>query len=365
MSMMTRIGTLALGALLACSVGRAAAEDGAWRPASSPAPAAERPMPTASLGRPIAVPDPDASPLLPPLPPADAQTSTVSHAEPIPHVWSAEDIILTEGSEPPPVPPPGTPPVPTYPIDTTQDITHPLSGGGHGGFWENGNWCGKRCNFQSDHCFDQMISPVANPFFFEDPRALTEVRPIFIYQTAPNSNPVFAGGHSEFFGLQARVAITDRWSIVMNKLGWVSLHPNNPTDGVQDQTGFAEVDIGPKWTFYRCESTGTILATGLTFQIPTGSAAAQNTGTLGLVPYITFGQNFGRNWLQGYGSFNFMAEAGYNFSGELRFARREQSRFGDPRFRRPLQDPRMGATGRRRGIPAHQLQGDDRFPADV
>ncbi len=237
----------------------------------------------------------------------------MAHAEIIPDLLPPGTILLTEASEPP-VPPPGAPPVPTYPIDPTLDINRPVTGGPHGGFWSNGDWEGKRCNFQSDHAFDQMISPVGNPFYFEDPRALTEVRPIFIYQTAPNSNPVFAGGHSEFFGLQARVALTDRWSIVMNKLGWVSLHPNDPIEGVSSQTGFAEVDIGPKWTFYRCESTGTILATGLTFQIPTGSAADQNTGSLGLVPYITFAQNFGRNWLQSYGSFNFMAEAGYNFS---------------------------------------------------
>src|SRR5207248_5732234 len=61
--------------------------------------------------------------------------------------------------------------------------------------------------FQSDHAFDNftcrgdLISPVSNPFFFEDPRALTEVRPIFIYQTAPSNSPL-RGGSSEFFGTQ-------------------------------------------------------------------------------------------------------------------------------------------------------------------
>src|SRR5690349_21238803 len=25
----------------------------------------------------------------------------------------------------------------------------------------------------SDHCFDRFISPISNPFFFEDPRSLT------------------------------------------------------------------------------------------------------------------------------------------------------------------------------------------------
>ena len=36
---------------------------------------------------------------------------------------------------------------------------------------------GNRAWFQSDHCFDNFISPLSNPFRFEDPRSLTEVRP--------------------------------------------------------------------------------------------------------------------------------------------------------------------------------------------
>jgi hypothetical protein len=311
MSMTIRFWALALGAALGFSVSHAGAQQAAWRPATTVTPPAAAPSgPAATIGRPIPIVESSPSTL----PPSDSNLTPVSHADPIPPTWSEEVIIRTQGEGPPPVPPSGAPPAGPY-LDPTVNTDVPLNGGGIGGFWNNsGNWYGKRCSFQSDHCFDVMISPVANPFFFEDPRSLTEVRPIFIYQSAPNSTPVFAGGHSEFFGLQARVALTDKWSIVMNKLGFVSLHPNDPMDGVSSQTGFAEVDIGPKWTFFRNESTGTLLATGLTFQIPTGSAAAQNTGTLGLVPYITFAQNFGRNWLQSYGSFNFMAEAGYNFA---------------------------------------------------
>src|SRR5262249_22807621 len=52
---------------------------------------------------------------------------------------------------------------------------------------------GPRALFQSDPAFPQFISPVSNPFYFEDPRALTEVRPIFIYQRTPNSTPIFRG----------------------------------------------------------------------------------------------------------------------------------------------------------------------------
>jgi hypothetical protein len=171
---------------------------------------------------------------------------------------------------------------------------------------------GGRALFQSDHCFDGFISPVSNPFFFEDPRALTELRPIFIAQGAPTKNAVFHGGDIEFFGVQARVAVTDRLSFVMNKLGGIWIEPHNPDSDFQSHDGFAEIDLGAKYTFLRSESTGTLGAAGLTFQIPAGDRHVfQDTGNLGLAPYVSMGQNFLRS---SYGSFNALGTLGYDFS---------------------------------------------------
>jgi hypothetical protein len=169
---------------------------------------------------------------------------------------------------------------------------------------------GKRQWFESDHCFDNFISPVSNPFYFEDPRSLTEVRPIFIWETAPSHNPVFGSGNVEFFGLQARLAVTDRLSFVINKLGGIWQQPDHTTDEFGDKGGFAELWLGPKYTFLRCESTGTLGAVGLTFQIPAGSGSVeQDTGDLSLVPYISLAQSF---WRSSYGTFNAMATIGYD-----------------------------------------------------
>jgi hypothetical protein len=163
---------------------------------------------------------------------------------------------------------------------------------------------------ESDHCFDEFASPVTNPFYFEDPRSLTEVRPIFFYQTIPNANSLFRGGNAEFFGLQARVALTENWSFVMNKLGGVWINPGDnspyPSEG-----GFSELWLGPKWTFLRNSDTGTVVAAGVTFEIPTGPAKVfQDTGKLSVVPYITAAQNCFRTQ---YGSVNFMDTFGYSF----------------------------------------------------
>src|SRR5262249_45139317 len=160
--------------------------------------------------------------------------------------------------------------------------------------------------FHSDDKFS-IISPVTNPFYFEDPRALTELRPIFMWQHTPSSNPVFSSSDNFFLGLQARVAFTENISLVINKLGVVWAEPNAP--GYSPHTGFSELWLGPKFTFIRNETSGTLLAAGLTFQIPTGpSKVFQNTGDLSLVPYLSYGQSF---WRSDYGTFNFLNTTGY------------------------------------------------------
>jgi hypothetical protein len=166
--------------------------------------------------------------------------------------------------------------------------------------------------FKSDHAFDGFISPVTNPFLFEDPRALTEVRPVFLIEKIPGGEPDFHGGNTFFFGTQLRLAVTDRLSFVINKFGLESFNPGSGSAYGGD-TGFAEFWLSAKYTFIRNENTGTLLAGGLQFQIPTGSSADfQNTGSLSLVPFVSYAQNFGRDWT--IGSFNGMATAGYSVS---------------------------------------------------
>lgn len=172
-------------------------------------------------------------------------------------------------------------------------------------------WLGHKEDwFRSDHCFDGFISPVTNPFLFEDPRSLTEVRPIYFYQKIPNGQPDFGGGRLTYFGLQGRLAVTERLSFVINKLGGVWFTSGG---GVPAGSGFAEVWLGPKYTFIRNEETGSLLAGGLQFQLPVGSTVAyQNTGSLSLVPWVTYGQNLFRE--NSWGSFNTLLGAGYAIS---------------------------------------------------
>jgi hypothetical protein len=175
-----------------------------------------------------------------------------------------------------------------------------------GMFGQRGAW------FHSDHAFDGFISPVTNPFLFEDPRSLTELRPIFIYQKIPGSQVDFRGGNISYFGVQGRLAITDRLSFVINKLGGTWVNPGGDSI-IPNQAGFSEIWFGPKYTFIRNEESGSLVAGGLQFQAPIGSQSAfQSNGTLSLVPYVSGAQNLFRDFAAG--SVNVMGTTGYSFS---------------------------------------------------
>jgi len=178
----------------------------------------------------------------------------------------------------------------------------------------NGPFSGShhRKPFESDHAFDNFASPTTNIFLFEDPRALTEIRPLYIFQTIPGKNSTLQGGNVNYLGTQARVAITERISLVINKFGWISLNPTDKQDGFNGDLSFSEFWLGPKWTFLRDEQHNLVAAGGLIFEIPTGPQRAfQNTGNLSLTPYASVAYSFGRS---SYGAFDVMSNLNWNIS---------------------------------------------------
>ncbi len=143
-------------------------------------------------------------------------------------------------------------------------------------------------------------------------RALTEVKPLLIYQRTPAISPYFSGSDIWFAGLQGRVALTDRLSLVMSELGWYDFNVHNSNGTVTSRNGFSELRLGPKYTFIRSEATGTLLAGGLSFDINTQNnftPMSNSNSDLSLRPYMSFGQNF-KTFV---GCFNFLNTTGYSF----------------------------------------------------
>ncbi len=304
----------AIGLALLVTAPAVRAQETSWQPAGTPRTGAVR------LGRPM--------PLEPA--PAEIQQVSLTTAEPVTRAQAPDP--LTGGAPPPPPPFPGAGAVPPPPPGASPfECGTVNSNADQGGFfsrcgdkirrgWEGitGGVTGVfqpaqgRTAFQSDVCFEQIISPVTNPFYFLDPRALTEVRPIFIWQHTPNSNPIFAGGNNYFAGAQARLAFTQHLSLVIEELGFDWTGIDNRASPYHSHFGFAELHLGPQYTFIRNEQTGTLLAGGLIFEIPTGpSKVFTNTGTLSLDPYFSFAQNF---WRTNIGSMNFVNTTGYEAS---------------------------------------------------
>lgn len=326
-----------LGLSLALLTNTASAEEPWWKvpnPLASKPSAAAHQVPAVTLGRPVGLVPDDA--------PEEAVSATVSRGSIQPVAWNTpkaelarpQPIIRAQAgdapvpSSPPPVPPPGFGPVaPLAPQERYNSgvVVDPPPGQSKGwmdwmkfgqGGTDGGYHNGERKMFESDHCYDQFSSPVSNPFIFEDPRALTEARPIFIWQKVPSSNYAYDGGNIFWAGTQLRVAFTDWFSVVVNKLGWIWNDPGQTYYGVntalQQANGFSELMVGPKFTFLRNENTGTLMAGGLTFDIPTGPQKVfQNTGNLSLIPYLSFGQNFFKT---DYGSMNFLMTPAYSYS---------------------------------------------------
>ncbi|WP_010586843.1 hypothetical protein [Schlesneria paludicola] len=141
---------------------------------------------------------------------------------------------------------------------------------------------------QSDHGFSDFISPMTNPVYFEDPRTLTEVRPIFVNHTIPNA---LGGGSAQLIAMQARAALTENLSIIATKDGFFFSQNGLMSDG------FADVNAGLKYNIYKDYCSQTIVSTGFTYGIPLGShQALQGKGNGEFNLFLTGGQQLGDNW---------------------------------------------------------------------
>jgi hypothetical protein len=121
----------------------------------------------------------------------------------------------------------------------------------------------------SDHGFDDFISPMTNPVYFEDPRTLTEARLIFLDQEVPAK---LGGGDVKLTALQLRAAITDRLSFIATKDGYIT--SSNPL--VED--GWSDVSAGLKFNVFKNCEDQRIVSVGATYDMPIGSPQSLQGG---------------------------------------------------------------------------------------
>ncbi len=109
-----------------------------------------------------------------------------------------------------------------------------------------------------------LISPVTHPTNFEDPRPITEIRPLFVHHEIDDAFAT-GGGDVQIYALQARFKVDDDWAIIATKDGFVDF---NPKGVLKKDTGFANVAAGFKYAAFRSENS--IVSAGLRYEIPMG-----------------------------------------------------------------------------------------------
>ena len=157
-----------------------------------------------------------------------------------------------------------------------------------------------------DPCFDDFISPMINFVYFEDPRNLTELRPIFVSHWVPNTigNGIPAGGSVQLYAAQFRLALTDKLSLIAVKDGFIVDNTGGTLDTLLDD-GWADVTAGLKYNLVRDPQSGSLLSLGATYELPIGSTRSlQDIGDGEFHFFATSGQRLAggnAHWLSALG----------------------------------------------------------------
>ena len=143
----------------------------------------------------------------------------------------------------------------------------------------------------------EMISPMSNPVNFEDPRNITELRALWVYHKL-DSQFVTEGGSIQVYALQARLALSEDFTLLATKDGYVITKPDAV---LNDKSGLGNIEVGGKYSVYRDEAS--ILSAMLRYEIPVGDEdVLQGEGDGMIHPSLSYGKAFG--------DFNMMAAGG-------------------------------------------------------
>lgn len=151
-----------------------------------------------------------------------------------------------------------------------------------------------------DRGFPNFIGFLSNPSFAVDPRALTQLFPIFGNIWSNKLGPV-PSGDIQLYGAGLYLALSERLSVGLTRGAFVTSHFEKSRDGITNLGGFVQ------YTLIRDVPNQFLLTAGLGWEAPTGFAeVGAGHGPPYLAPYLTAGKEFGE--------FHVLATAGYNFA---------------------------------------------------
>lgn len=152
-----------------------------------------------------------------------------------------------------------------------------------------------------DRDFQNFIGFVSNPTLSLDPRALTQIWPVFGDANFTGRRR-FEGGTAHSYGAGLSVALSERFVVGLSKGGYAETNFFRNRDGWLDLGGFAQ------YSLIRDVENQFIFSVGAQVLTPWlgSSDLFQGTSPSYLAPYFTFGKEFGE--------FHILGTAGYQFS---------------------------------------------------
>lgn len=139
--------------------------------------------------------------------------------------------------------------------------------------------------------FERAIRPITNPTLFDLALPRTQARPIVIHNKLPSKisttlGDLDLGGDYQVYALQLEYALSERFSLVAGKDGFVDL---NPDDLLSNETGFANLAAGFKWAFLYNPEDRVAMSLSTQLEVPTGNGDVfQGTGDGALIPAVNF-----------------------------------------------------------------------------
>jgi hypothetical protein len=136
--------------------------------------------------------------------------------------------------------------------------------------------------------YDGFVAPLSMPYYFEDPFAVTGVSAWYVYHQFPNKS-ITQGGDATVYAVQARLAITDRLSLIATQDGWMELRPELSL--LDDKSGgWMNLMAGLKYSLIEMPEERFILSPSLRFQAAQGSPDVQSGNGHGMwVPGVSLG----------------------------------------------------------------------------
>ena len=138
--------------------------------------------------------------------------------------------------------------------------------------------------------FDAAIRPITSPTLFDLAVPRTQAHAIFMYQNMPDTmrttlGDLPLGGDLQVYALQLELALSDRFSLVAAKDGYVNLDPDAT---FSDADGWANLSAGFKYAFLYNPEEALASALNLQIEVPTGNTDVfQGEGDGAAIPSIS------------------------------------------------------------------------------